>query len=541
MSFNRRIFSALILSVVLGACSASSVKQAELSPVLPRTDLSKIPFADRGSELSANWRNGAFMEIFVRGFKDSNGDGIGDLRGLTQSLDYLKDLGIKGIWLMPINTSQDKDHGYSVSDYRNIDADYGTLADFDELLREAHARDIGIVMDYVINHSAANNAIFLNAASSTDNVYRDWYIWRDQTPTDWDVWGKNPWKPLATGSYYAPFADSMPDWNLRNPAVVDYHLNNMRFWLNRGLDGFRFDAVGMLFENGPKAFENQAENYSFMGKLRQEVEKYSQRFVVCEGPDWGHIEYAQADSCGRTFAFKHHSAIARAAQGDEAAVGRVADYFKTTQLKMATMLTNHDSFAGDRPWNQFKGNEAQYRLAAATYLLMPGTPFVYYGEEIGMASISTLEGDASLRGPLSWTADANHAGFSSATPYRPVAPNVKTQNIGAQLADPDSLHAFYKTMIGLRNAHPSLAVGNYENAFSEGGVMGFQRSVAGDRTLVLINYGTQEASISVPGLPPYAALAPLYPANAAQIKLPGSGAFKPMLKPQSVQVFRIAG
>ncbi|MGB8856051.1 MAG: alpha-amylase family glycosyl hydrolase [Burkholderiales bacterium] len=541
MSFNRRMFSVLILSVVLGACSASSIKQAELSPALPRPDVSKIPFADRGSKLSANWRNGAFMEIFVRGFKDSNDDGIGDLRGLTQRLDYLKDLGIKGIWLMPINTSQDKDHGYSVSDYRNIDPDYGTLADFDELLREAHARDIGVVMDYVINHSAANNAIFLNAASSTDNAYRDWYIWRDQTPTDWDVWGKNPWKALATGSYYAPFTDIMPDWNLRNPAVVDYHISNMRFWLNRGVDGFRFDAVGMLFENGPKAFENQAENYLFMGKLRQEVEKYSQRFVVCEGPDWGHIEYARADSCGRTFAFKHHSAIVQAAQGDEAAVGRVADYFKTTQLKMATMLTNHDSFAGDRPWNQFKGNEAQYRLAAATYLLMPGTPFVYYGEEIGMAGISTLEGDASLRGPLSWTADANNAGFSSATSYRPVAPNVMTQNIAAQLANPNSLRAFYKTMIGLRNAHPSLAVGSYENAFSQGGVMGFQRSVANERTLVLINYGTREASISVPSLQPYAALTSLYPANAAQIKLPGSGELKPMLKPQSVQVFRING
>jgi alpha-amylase len=537
---NLRIVSTLIVAIILSACSANTVKPTESTPLLPRPDVSKIPFADPGSKLSTNWRNGVFMEIFVRGFKDSNGDGIGDLRGITQSLDYLKDLGIKGIWLMPINTNQDRDHGYSVADYRNIDSDYGTLADFDELLREAHARDIGIVMDYVINHSSANNAVFLNSASSSDNAYRDWYTWRSTTPTDWDIWGKNPWKALASGSYYAPFTDIMPDWNLRNPAVVDYHMNNMRFWLNRGLDGFRFDAVGMLFENGPKAFENQAENYPFMGRVRAEVEKYAQRFVVCEGPDWGHIEYARADSCGRTFAFKHHSSIVEAAKGDVAAIQRVADYFKTTQLNMATMLNNHDSFAGDRPWDQFKGNEAQYRLAAATYLLMPGTPFVYYGEEIGMAGIPTLEGDPSLRGPLSWKADANNAGFSNTKPYRPVAPNVMTQNIAAQLADPNSLRAFYKTMIGLRNAHPSLAVGNYETAFAEKGVFTFQRSYNNERTVVVINYSNEPSTVTATKLKPNAQLSPLYPAKAGAMMTDASGSARIPIPAQSALVFKLA-
>ncbi len=536
----RRLFSAIILSIAFAGCSANSMKQTEWSAPLPRPDVSNIPFADPGSKLDKNWRNGVFMEIFVRGFKDSNGDGIGDLRGVTQSLDYLKDLGIKGIWLMPINTNQDRDHGYSVADYRNIDPDYGTLADFDELLREAHKRDIGIVMDYVINHSSANNPIFLNSAASPDNPYRNWYSWRDQTPTDWDIWGKNPWKAVASGAYYAPFTDIMPDWNLRNPVVVDYHLNNMRFWLNRGLDGFRFDAVGMLFENGPKAFENQPENYSFMGRVRQEVEKYAQRYVVCEGPDWGHIEYARADSCGRTFAFKHHSSIVEAAKGDVAAIQRVADYFKTTQLNMATMLNNHDSFAGDRPWDQFKGNQAQYRLAAATFLLMPGTPFVYYGEEIGMAGIPTLKGDPSLRGPLSWKADATNAGFSSAKPYRPVAPNVLTQNIAAQINDPNSLRAFYKTMIGLRNAHPSLAIGNYEHALVQGSVFGFQRSNGSERTLVLINYGNQSSSAAASKLKPNAQLASLFPANARAMMTDASGSISVTVPAQSLVVLKIA-
>jgi alpha-amylase len=539
MQFNRRFFSAIIFSVVLIACSTNNIKQPKQSPPLAKPDVSNVPFADPGSKLDKNWRSGVFMEIFVRGFKDSNGDGIGDLRGITQSLDYLQDLGIKGIWLMPINTSQDKDHGYSVADYRNIDPDYGTLADFDELLREAHKRDIGIVMDYVINHSSANNAIFLNSASSPDNPYRDWYTWRNQTPTDWDIWGQNPWKAVGSGSYYAPFTDIMPDWNLRNPKVVDYHLDNMRFWLNRGVDGLRFDAVGMLFENGPKAFENQPENYPFMGRVRAEVEKYSQRFVVCEGPDWGHIEYARADSCGRTFAFKHHSSIIEAAKGDVAAIQRVADYFKTTQLNMATMLNNHDSFAGDRPWDQFKGNEAQYRLAAATYLLMPGTPFVYYGEEIGMAGIPTLEGDPSLRGPLSWKADANNAGFSSANPYRLVAPNAMTQNIAAQLADPNSLRAFYKSMIGLRNAHPSLAVGSYENAFADKGVFSFQRSDNNERTVVVINYSNEPSTTTTTKLKPNAQLSPLYPINSGAMMTDASGSAQIVTPPQSVAVFKI--
>jgi alpha-amylase len=544
VQFNLRIVrsvSIFIAAIVLTACSATSVKQTEPSPPLPRPDISKIPFADPGSKLSANWRNGVFMEIFVRGFKDSNDDGIGDLRGLTQRLDYLKDLGIKGIWLMPINSNQDRDHGYSVADYRNIDSDYGTLADYDELLREAHARDIGIVMDYVINHSSANNAVFLNSASSADNAYRDWYTWRSTTPTDWDVWGKNPWKALASGSYYAPFVDIMPDWNLRNPAVVDYHMNNMRFWLNRGLDGFRFDAVGMLFENGAKAFENQPENFPFMGRVRQEVEKYAQRFVVCEGPDWGHIDYARADSCGRTFAFKHHSSIVEAAKGDVAAVARVVDYFKTTapSLKMATMLSNHDEFAGPRAWDQFKGNEAQYRLAAATYLLMPGTPFIYYGEEIGMAAISTMKGDPSLRGPLSWKADPTNAGFSNIKPYRPVAPNVMTQNIAAQLADPNSLRAFYKSMIGLRNANLSLAIGSYENAFAEKGVFTYQRSHNNERSVVVINYSNEPSTTTVTKLKPNTQLSPLYPTQAAAMMTDASGSARIAIPGQSVAVFKM--
>ena len=206
-------------------------------------DTSEVLAADPGSHLPAEWQHGAFMEIFVRAWRDSNGDGIGDLRGVTQSLDYLKELGIKGIWLMPITQSADGDHGYAVRDFRRLEPAYGTMADLDELLREAHARGIGVIMDYVMNHSAASNPLFVAAAASPANAYRDWYVWKDPAPTGWDVWGKNPWYPTEHGSFYATFGAHIPDFDLENRAAFDYHRNSMRMWLNRGLDGFRFDAV----------------------------------------------------------------------------------------------------------------------------------------------------------------------------------------------------------------------------------------------------------------------------------------------------------
>ena len=181
----------------LSACASSSNsghagdKNSRLNSATPNRDLGAItsPVApkDPGSRLPADWYKGAFIEIFVRGFKDSDGDGIGDLRGVTQSLDYLQDLGVKGIWLMPVTRSLDRDHGYAVTDYRNIETDYGNLADFDELLEQAHARGIGVIMDYVINHSASTHPLFVNSAASRSSAYRHWYLWEDTPPTGWDI------------------------------------------------------------------------------------------------------------------------------------------------------------------------------------------------------------------------------------------------------------------------------------------------------------------------------------------------------------------
>ncbi len=534
------LIAAASLCTAIAACGGGGGSAAAPTPSpaadLP-VDVSGITAADPGSTLPDGWSSGAFMEIFVRSYQDSDGDGVGDLRGLISRLDYLKDLGVSGLWLMPVTASQDHDHGYAVQDYRAIEAAYGSLADFDELLRQAHARGIAVVVDYVMNHSAAANPIFVNSKSSATDTYRDWYLWSGVKPSGWSIYGNDPWRGSPGNYYFAPFWDQMPDWNLLNPGVVAYHHDNLRFWLNRGVDGFRFDAVGNLVENGPSAWENQPQNYALMRDVRSLLDGYARRFLVCEGPS---DPFGYTTACGSAFAFNNYSGgvnnLIAAAKGDAAAAQRVADFPKTAPTGMSTMLSNHDSFAGQRPYDQFVGNLAQYRLAAATYLLQPGTPFLYYGEEVGMAGAATLTGDAKLRTPMSWTAAG---GFSTGTPYRAAAANQATFNVAAEQADPNSLLAFYKAMLALRRDLPSIARGSYENAAASGAAISFQRAYGGERTLVAINYATTAATLAVSGLPANAALAAAWPAGAADVGADAGGQASVALPAQSVRVYRV--
>lgn len=498
-------------------------------------DTSAVMKRDPGSKLAKGWHNGAFMEIFVRAYRDSNGDGIGDLRGVTQSLEYLKDLGIKGIWLMPITGNADGDHGYATTDFRGIAPEYGTLADFDELIREAHKRGIGVIMDYVINHSAAVHPMFLEAKDPA-SPYRSWYVWKDPAPQGWDIWGKDPWYASPDGTFFATFGAHMPDFNFRNKAVVKYHEDSLRFWLNRGLDGYRLDAVPHLVENNGKDWNDQPESRKITSDLRKLITGYSKRYVVCEATAKP-LDYAAPKICGSAFAFGHQYSIVKAAKGDVEAVKEVADYFKTAPITMATMLSNHDIFAGKRLWDQVDGHLAQYKLAAATYLLQPGTPFIYYGEEIGMAGVPNLEGDLPLRSPMSWTAEPDKAGFTSGTPFRPTAPNASVQNVGAERAKPDSIFAFYQSMLALRNRYPSLAQGNYHGAWSQGSVMAFQRTWGKETALVVLNYGGESAQVVIPGLPAKREFKAAHPADAAPLKVTASGHLQITLAPQAVQVF----
>ncbi len=494
------------------------------------------------------WSQGVFMEIFVRAYQDSDGDGIGDLRGLTSRLDYLQQLGVTGLWLMPVTRSADRDHGYAITDFRAIEPDYGSLADFDELLRQAHRRGIGVVMDYILNHSAREHPWFQDTLKNPQSPWRNWYVWQDPAPPDledWNIWGHKPWyadadHPDGSARYFATFGPHMPDFNLRNPAVVDYHRDSLRFWLDRGLDGFRLDAVPHLIENSAKDWNDQPQSRALTAAFTRLIRSYPGRFTVCEATA-SPTAYASPEVCGSAFDFGLEQLIIRAASGDVEALAPLARHFETTPLNMATMLANHDIFAGARVWDQFDGDEIRYRLAAATYLLLPGIPFLYYGEEIGMAGIAG-PGDTPLRAPMSWTADAR--GFTQGQPFRPVSPNADRYNATAQARDPGSLLNHYKALIGLRRSQPALSRGDYHHAFQDGSVVGFQRSVQGQTLLVLINYGAQSWQGLPAGLHAAQRLRPLLRSQAQARLGPhrehGSLAAASLrLPPQSFAVYRL--
>ena len=520
--------SVLLLAALCGGAASFAV---DTSPVAATSQVSTLP---------ANWQRGAFMEIFVRAYKDSDGDGVGDLKGLTQQLDYLKDLGIKGIWLMPVTTSADGDHGYATTDFRGIDPAYGSLEDFDELLRQAHARGIGVVMDYVINHSARHHPMFISALKDGPaSPFYDWFVWEKEAPKGWDIWGKNPWTQTHKGHYFGTFGKHMPDFNFKNPAVLAYHQDSLRFWLNRGLDGFRLDAVPHLVENSAKDWNDQPESRRITGDLRTLITAYPQRHVVCEATANPQV-YAAADICGSAFAFGLEHNIVRAAKGDKKAIQYVADYFTTAPQTMGTFVANHDIFAGARLWDQLRGSLAQYKLAAASYLLQPGTPYIYYGEEIGMAGIKGLEGDEPLRAPMSWTADKQGAGFTtSSKPFRPIAPNVARYNVATQLADPNSLLSFYKSMLTLRNTLPSLTSGSYDTPVVQGKAMAYRRTQGAETTLVVINYGTKPGTLALKNLQPSTTFSAAYPRKSKPAQTNTQGALSLRLPAQSVQVYTV--
>ncbi len=460
-------------------------------------DLSTVAPNDVDSGLPADWTDHAnFMEIYVRGYQDSDGDGIGDIQGLISRLDYLQALGITGIWLMPVMESADDDHGYAVEDYRDIEDDYGRLSDFDQLIAAAHARGIAVIIDYVMNHAASTNPLFLDATTGSGNDKHDWFVWEPTRPAGWNTFAGDPWRNNGNGWYYGVFSALMPDFNLRNADVVDFHMNNLRFWLNRGVDGFRFDAVGVLVENGAFAWENQPENHALLEQARLLLaNEYSKRFLVCEAPS-DTSAYAVDASCGRAFAFPASGPILDTARSGLVAGGLVSQLSLPGTDRMPLFLSNHDSFAGARVWNQLNGDVARSMLAAQTYILASRTPFTYYGEEIGMANAATLSGDHALRTPMSWTSDPNNAGFSGVPPFRDLSANSTTHNVERQEPDGGSLLNHYAGLFALRNTYPVIGRGalSVQSNAGESSLL-LTRSGATDLAVIAINYGSQDASL----------------------------------------------
>jgi glycosidase len=528
----------LLTCLTLTAAASAATAQIDTRPVSPQP---------RASTLSPHWQHGVFMEIFVRAYQDSDGDGIGDLKGLTRRLDYLQKLGVSGLWLMPITASADRDHGYATTDYRAIEPQYGTLADFDELVREAHKRGIGIVMDYVINHASHQFPPFQAALKDRASPWRSWFVWNPDPGPGWDIWGKLPWydaatqpwtftgllkdlpppKPGSPDIYFGTFGPHMPDFNMRNPDVVKYHEDSLRFWLNRGLDGYRLDAVPHFIENNAKDWNDQPESRALTKRFQDLIKSYPGRYVVCEATAEP-IAYGKPELCGGAFAFNQNYEIVKAAKGEPAAVQKMADYYRTMAPTMATFLHNHDSFTGRRVWDQLYGDEARYRLAAASYLLLPGTPFVYYGEEVGQSGIDgkNADDDAPLRAPMSWTpSNRGRGGFTtSEQPYRPLALNRSRHNAESQQREAGSLFNFYRQLIALRRASPALTLGRYEADRVDGLVWRFERVHGRERLLVAINYGDTPAPLAVP-----AGARLLHPTNASGRTLP----------PLSLRVYRL--
>ncbi|MES2210259.1 MAG: alpha-amylase family glycosyl hydrolase [Chloroflexota bacterium] len=410
------------------------------------------------------WNDRVFYELFVRSFADSNGDGIGDLRGLTARLDYLSDgerlggddLGVGALWLMPIFSAVSY-HGYDVIDYDQIDPRYGDVADFAAFVDAAHQRDIKVILDLVINHTSAEHPWFRDAVAG--GPYRDWYIWRDSDPGWPGVAGGSPWHETPSGWYYGAFGAQMPDLNLANPAVTAEIERIARDWLDKGVDGFRLDAAKHLIETGPSSQVNTLETRAWLSRFRDALHATHPDALVL-GEVWEPrvvtTGYVSDGSLDMAFDFGFGPAALDAARLGDATtltvgLSEIADRYPAGTA--ATFLTNHDQ---PRVMTELRGDRVAARQAAEALLTGPGVPFVYYGEELGLRGAKP---DEDIRTPFPWTAADPGFGFTTGTPWEAFAPDPRTANVAVEAADPTSLLSTYRDLIRTRSTAPVLGRG----------------------------------------------------------------------------------
>ena len=439
------------------------------------------------------WNDAVFYEIFVRSFSDSDGDGIGDLNGIINKLDYLNDgnpatdtdLGVTAIWLMPIFPSPSY-HGYDVTDYRTINPDYGTLEDFRNLVTQAHARGIKIVIDFVANHTSDLHPWF--AASSQNQSKRDWYVWESSHPNFNGPWGQNVWHLRNSSYYYGIFWHGMPDLNFKNEEVTTEIKDVVRYWYEDiGVDGFRIDAVKHWIEEG-----NQQDNSPATLAWWRDFYQYQKSInpsLMTVGEAWTStqniIPYSdnRLDYC---FEFDLATSIINSINSESidelrSKINQVTSNYKPFQY--GTFLTNHDQ---NRVYNQLNKSTAKAKLAASILLSLPGIPYLYYGEEIGMEGIKP---DEDIRRPMQWSMSAN-AGFSTAAPWHDLNQNYSEFNVANQQADPNSLWRHYQKWISHRKTVSALTTGSYKGVgISINSVFPFMRinNVNQESVLILHN------------------------------------------------------
>lgn len=498
------------------------------------------------------WREAVIYQIYPRSYMDTNGDGIGDLEGIIRRLDYLNDgtdrsLGIDAIWLSPTFPSPMKDFGYDVSDYRSVHADFGDLATMDRLIAESHRRGIRLLLDFVPNHSSDQHPWFVASRSSRDNPRRDWYIWRDpkpdgSPPNNWlAVFGGPAWEyDTATGQYYLhSFLKEQPDLNWRNPDVVDAMHDVLRFWLGRGIDGFRIDVIGMIVKHPELADNpvnaeydaglpeerrliqsntmNYPDVYAAVKRIRRVFEEFPDAVAVGEvfGPASVIAQYyGDENERGLHLAFNFQLIV------DEAALTPWrADVIRDVVVELEAelgggaqpcyALNNHDR---PRFRSRHDADGRGYERARAACLLLLGlraTPFLYFGEEIGMVDVDVPAdqqqdparfrhvGRDPQRTPMQWDASEGR-GFSDATPWLPFGPIAI--NVADQQGDPKSMLSLYRDAIRLRKGEASLRAGRFAIVSSDRDTLAFERAAASARpVLCVLNTSDGERVVEIPG------------------------------------------
>ncbi len=484
------------------------------------------------------WQTGVVYQIYPRSFMDSNGDGIGDLQGIISKLDYLADLGIDTIWISPIFKSPMKDFGYDVADYVDVDPMFGDLAIMDELVAEAHARNLKVILDYVPNHTSDEHAWFIESRASRDSAKRDWYIWADakldgSPPNNWiSFFGGPAWEwDEVTGQYYLHlFVPGQPDLNWRNPDVREAMYNVLRFWMERGIDGFRMDVVAMLLKD-PKLRDNPGRPAS--PATRHELQ---QRIYNTHRPDIHPImreirqvidEYDDRVSIGEIYLRPlSHWIKFYGTNNDELHMPFNFELLNQpwTAVDMRNTVESLEHALPDGAWpNYVLGNHDQkriasrfgkdaVRLAAMMLLTLRGTPTMYMGEEIGMPdgyvpndrlvdppalNLGPEFGRDGCRTPIQWSAEP-FAGFSTVEPWLPVDEGYLELNVEAQLQNPTSVLSLYKQLLALRHAHPALNRGTYEGVNNiPDACFVYLREHEGQRILIALNFTDQQHILGI--------------------------------------------
>jgi alpha-glucosidase len=487
------------------------------------------------------WKHGVIYQIYPRSFYDSNGDGIGDIPGITQKLDYLSSLGIDAVWLSPINTSPMHDFGYDICDYNGIDPIFGTMNDFKHLIDEAHKRNIRIIMDLALNHTSYLHPWFIESSASKNNEKRDWYIWHDgrkgKRPNNWrSAYFSSAWEwHEATGQYYLhSFLREQPDVNWRNPGLKAAMFNMLRFWLERGIDGFRLDVVNWFVKdkrfrdnlfslnpinNKPGKYNcNRPETHEIIKEIRSIINEYSNRMLVGEvfsyppgdpslsasylgnGEDELHLAFDFSMIYKKWNAYKFYHCAKH-----------WFSYIPENGWP-CNVLSNHDQPRNYNRYNNDGDAEKRAKVAAMMLLTLRGTPFIYYGEEIGMKNFKIPKnkiadpagkkfwpfymGRDCSRTPMQWSSEIN-AGFTNGNLWLPVGMDYKKVNVEDQLNDKYSLLNFYKKLIKIRKQKISLTHGTWK-AVSKGttGVFAYIREYENEMLCIVLNFAKKPQTLN---------------------------------------------